>query len=302
MRATGGPSNEFGKKRSSTSTEPPGWKLQMNIESGVAEETMSAMVKLAKEIDEPDKLRIEGESVDANEKNTDGNKGPDKVFDEGEDTDERVKTPYTEMCEKSKVTSVEEGHDVERVIVSQSDETADILKQSIGHTSADLTALEKKGFDRKTNHQNLTKVETIPRATRPPPWRDKHATIEYSRKSKGRCDRGESMVWLAPSYMKYKATIQEGVRNFIRHLNSLERVGIVQNKIPDELARYGFFKKLKPRVTKHDDQSKNIILKERIWINRVINETTSETHCEATGHIPPVRQYRNVDDCRVHSC
>ena len=28
-----------------------------------------------------DKLRIEGESVDANEKNTDGNKGPDEVFD-----------------------------------------------------------------------------------------------------------------------------------------------------------------------------------------------------------------------------
>ena len=244
VRATGGPSNEFGKKRSSTSTEPPGWKLQMNIESGVAEETMSATVKLAKEIDEPDKLRIEGESVDANEKNSDGNKGPDEVFDEGEDTDERVKTPYTEMCEKSKVTSVEEGHDVERVIVSQSDETADILKQSIGHTSADLTALEKKGFDRKTNHQNLTKVETIPRATRPPPWRDKHATTEYSRKSKGRCDRGESMVWLAPSYMKYKATIQEGVRNFIRHLNSLERVGIVQNTIPDELARYGFLQEI----------------------------------------------------------
>ena len=82
-------------------------------------------MKLAKEIDEPDKLRIEGESVDATEKNSDGNKGPDEVFDEGEDTDERVKTPHTEMCEKSKVT---EGHDVERVIVPQSDETADILQ------------------------------------------------------------------------------------------------------------------------------------------------------------------------------
>ena len=50
------------------------------------------------------------------------------------------------------------------------------------------------------------------------------------------------------------------------------------------------------------DQSKNIILKERTWINRVINETTSETHCEATGHFPPVRQCRNVGDCRVHTC
>ena len=61
-------------------------------------------------------------------------------------------------------------------------------------------------------------------------------------------------------------------------------------------------KKLKARVTKHDDQSKNIIMKERIWINRVINETTFGTHCEATWHFPPVRQYRNVDDCRVHTC
>ena len=31
-----------------------------------------------------DKLRIEGESVDANEKNTDGNRGPDECFDRGE--------------------------------------------------------------------------------------------------------------------------------------------------------------------------------------------------------------------------
>ena len=49
-------------------------------------------------------------------------------------------------------------------------------------------------------------------------------------------------------------------------------------------------------------KAKNIIMKERIWINGVINENTFETHCEATGHFPPVRQYRNVDDCRVHKC
>ena len=30
-----------------------------------------------------DKLRIEGESVDGDEKNIDGNKGPDEVFDRG---------------------------------------------------------------------------------------------------------------------------------------------------------------------------------------------------------------------------
>ena len=41
-------------------------------------------------------------------------------------------------------------------------------------------------------------------------------------------------------------------------------------------------------------RAKNIIMKERIWINRVINETTFVTHCEATGHFLPVRQYINV--------
>ena len=74
-----------------------------------------------------------------------------------EDTDERVKTPHTEMCEKSEFTSVEDGHDVERVIVPQSDGTAGILKQLKDETSADLTALEKKGLDCKTNDQDLMK-------------------------------------------------------------------------------------------------------------------------------------------------
>ena len=77
--------------------------------------------------------------------------------------------------------------------------------------------------------------------------------------------------------------------NFIPYFISLERVGTVQNTKPEELERYGFFKKSKARVTKHDDQSKSIIMKERIWINRVINETTFET-CEANGNFPPVRE------------
>ena len=72
------------------------------------------MVKLAKEIDEPDKLRIEDESVEEDEKNTDFHKGPIEVFDGGEDTEERVKMPHSEMREKSEVASVEEGHDIER--------------------------------------------------------------------------------------------------------------------------------------------------------------------------------------------
>ena len=88
----------------------------------------------------------------------------------------------------------------------------------------------------------------------------------------------------------------------------------------DELERYGFFKKSKANVVKlnalnHEPvfgftsisnsmmiKGKNIIMKERIWTSGVINETTFETHCEGTRHFPPVRQSRNVDDCRVHKC
>ena len=46
------------------------------------------------------------------------------------------------------------------------------------------------------------------------------------------------------------------MRNFMPHLKSLERVGTVQNTIPEELERYGFFEKSKARVKQHDDQSK----------------------------------------------
>ena len=49
----------------------------------------------------------------------------------------RRRTPR--CAKKSEVTSVEEGHAVERV----SDETAGILKQLKDETSADLTVLEK---------------------------------------------------------------------------------------------------------------------------------------------------------------
>ena len=39
----------------------------------------------------------------------------------GEDTDERVKIPHTEKCEKSEVASVKEGHYVERMIAQSDD-------------------------------------------------------------------------------------------------------------------------------------------------------------------------------------
>ena len=134
---------------------------QLTCESDVAEETMSAMVKLAKEIDEPydidlptaecqsrtpsekrratrrDKLRPRrwskrhrGACFDVEDeafKEKDGYMDDFRsVKDGAEDTDERVMTSHSETCEQSgegcKVTSVEEGHDVERM-TAQSDET-----------------------------------------------------------------------------------------------------------------------------------------------------------------------------------
>ena len=186
-----------------------------------------------------------------------------------EDTDERVKMPHTEMCEKSEVTSVEEGHDVERVIVPQSDDTADILKQSNDETSADLTSLEKKGLDRKTNREGLMKAETLSWPTRPPPWRDKSRS------------RGESMFWLASSYWEHEATIQEGVKKY--HLcltiliNSLLNVkarspdkfmNVSDVKVSDE---DGYMTLI--YTIKANNQNVNV----RIWINPVFSKIVSHS-------------------------
>ena len=84
---------------------------------------------------------------------------PWSVKDGAKDTDECAMTSHTEMCEDCEVTSVEAGHDVERV-TAQCDETEGILNQLKDKTSAGLTALEKKGLDRKISHQDLTEAET----------------------------------------------------------------------------------------------------------------------------------------------
>ena len=47
------------------------------------------------------------------------------------------------------------------------------------------------------------------------------------------------------------------VMNFMQHLNIVERVGTVQNTVPDELERYGLFKKSKARVAKHDQRKEH---------------------------------------------
>ena len=102
----------------------------------------------------------------------------------------------------------------------------------------DLTALDKKGLDRKTNHHDLSKSKTKeifvltkaigeketvalkleqsakevaqPRSTRPPPWRDKFRACQSGAKLEEQShNRGESMLWLASSYLEHEATIQE---------------------------------------------------------------------------------------------
>ena len=107
----------------------------------------------------------------------------------------------------------------------QNGEMVGLLKQLKDETSADFIALAKKGLDRKTNHQDLTKAKTEeifvltiatvgalklersakevaqPRSTRPPPWRD-------------RCNRGSEYGVVAPSYLEHEAVSQEGVKKF----------------------------------------------------------------------------------------
>ena len=51
----------------------------------------------------------------------------------------------------------------------ENDLSAGVPLQPKDEVSTDPTALEKKGLDRKTNHQGVMKVETRPIPMRPPP-------------------------------------------------------------------------------------------------------------------------------------
>ena len=93
---------------------------------------------------------------------------------------------------------------------AQNDETVGILKQSKDEKSAYLTAFKKKEW--KTNHEGLMKTEIQPRSARPPPARGKlrieGKSVDADEKNtdgkKGPdedFDTGESMLWLAPSYL-----------------------------------------------------------------------------------------------------
>ena len=78
---------------------------------------MSATVKLAKEIDEPDigQPTAEGQLMTLSERRLVTRCELRPVQGGEEDTEVRVMTLHTEMCEKSEVTSVEERHHVERM-------------------------------------------------------------------------------------------------------------------------------------------------------------------------------------------
>jgi len=137
---------------------------------------MTAMVKLANEIDVPHDIAqptVECQLMTPAERRLVTRYELRPVQDGEEDTEERVMTSHTEMCEDCEVTSVEDGHDVDGRHAPQSDETAGILKQSKDEVGVDLMAFKKKELDRKTNHQGLMKAETKELAQRPPPWRDK---------------------------------------------------------------------------------------------------------------------------------
>ena len=121
---------------------------------------MSATVKLAREIDEPDIGQPTAErhlmAWPKKRRRVTRRDQLRPVQDGAEDTDERVMTSHTEMCEGREVSSVVEEHDVERV-TARSDEIVGILKRLKDETSADLSALEKE------------RAEAQPKPARPPP-------------------------------------------------------------------------------------------------------------------------------------
>ena len=117
---------------------------------------MSATVKLAKEIDELDISQPTAEchlmAWPYKRRLVTRRDELPPVQGGTEDTDERVTTSHSEMCDGCEVTSVEEGHDVERVTARS--EIVDILKQLKDETSADLTALEKKELDLRVDQSH----------------------------------------------------------------------------------------------------------------------------------------------------
>ena len=104
--------------------DPSGNKeLEHDVESDVAEETMPATVKLAKEIDEPvtsaNRVRNASFVVFQEKVGYTMRRAPARAgWSRGQ------MALHTEMCEKSGVTTVEEGHDVERVIVVRKERSA----------------------------------------------------------------------------------------------------------------------------------------------------------------------------------
>ena len=137
-----------------------------------------------------------------------------------------------------------------------------ILKQLKDEMRADLTAVKKKGLDRKTNHQDVTKAEieeifvlikamvgalklersvkevAQPRPTRPPPpWGDK-------------CNRGREFgvaCTLEVGARGYKPTRGEEIR--LLYACCTQQQKHCANDA-DELERYGLFKKSKANVAK----------------------------------------------------
>ena len=185
-----------------------------------------------------------------------------------------------------------------------------ILKQLKDEMSADLTAFKKKGLDRRTNHQHLTKAKTEeifvltksieeketsalkleqsakevsqPRPTRPPPWRDKFRACQSGAKSEEQShNRAESMLWLVSSYLEDKAASQEGVNKYHLCLST------PSNSLWDALemkawSQDKFMKVTSAKVSDEDGflsnsmmtKANNTIMNERI-IDRIVDVTVA---------------------------
>jgi len=136
---------------------------QLTCKSDDAEETMSATVKLAKEMDEPDidQPTAECQLMTPSEKRLVTQRDELRpVQGRAEDTDERVMTSHTDKCEKSEVTSVEEGHDVEFENCAKESHEAKVeeLQNTKASLSGSLTQLKEELASLVTSAAETAKV------------------------------------------------------------------------------------------------------------------------------------------------
>ena len=190
-------------------------------DSDVDKDTMSATVKLAKVLDELDIGQLPAECLlmvlSSRRKLVTSSDELRPVQGGTEDADEHVMTSHTEICEGCEATSVEEGHEVERVTVRSDvvEETKSVGEaQPIGKRSARCKHFAKKEQDQGPQERASTKSRSnscsdlkdqsrTGTSTTCPSKADLNKLIDEKLRAKERwslnTDTGSQLSWQSPS-------------------------------------------------------------------------------------------------------